>query len=182
MHSSLQIFKDATKKTLDFLHEEFKGLQIGIASPAMVENIMIPAYGGTQAIKGLASVSIEGAQSLMITPWDKGLLNAIEKAIRDDSSLGLSPVNNGVGIRLNIPPLTKERREGLSKVVAKMGEEAKVGIRKNRQHAMDAIKSDDSLSEDMQKNAENALQKEVDQANKDVDTAVKAKQADIIKN
>lgn len=181
MHSSVSDFKIAAKKTIDFLHEEFKGLQTGVASPAMVENITVSAYGGSQTIKGVASISIESPQSLMITPWDKGLLNAIEKAIRDDSALGLSPVNNGAGVRLNIPPLTKERREGLTKVVAKMGEEAKVGIRKHRQHAMDNIKSDESLSEDMVKAAETALQKEVDQANKDIDASVKAKQTDIMK-
>lgn len=181
MHSSVSDFKIAAKKTLDFLHDEFKGLQVGVASPAMVENITFSAYGSSQSIKAVASITVEGPQSLMITPWDKGLLNAIEKAIRDDAALGLSPVNNGVGVRLNIPPLTKERREGLTKVVAKMGEEAKVGIRKNRQHAMDAIKNDEELSEDMVKSAEIALQKEVDQANKDIESSVKTKQADILK-
>ncbi len=182
MHFSISDFIVSSKKTLTFLHEEFKGLQVGIASPVMVENITVLAYGSTQTIKGIASISIEGSQNLMITPWDKGLLNAIEKAIRDDSSLGLSPVNNGVGVRLNIPPLTKERREGLTKVVAKMGEEAKVGIRKHRQHAMDTIKSDDTLSEDMTKTAEITLQKEVEQFNKEIDLSVKTKQNDIMKN
>lgn len=181
MHDSVSSFKASAKKTLDFLHEEFKGLQTGMASVGMVENISVSAYGGAQTVKGVASITIEGPQSLMITPWDKGLLNAIEKAIRDDSNLGLSPVNNGAGIRLNIPPLTQERRNSLTKVVAGMGEDAKVGIRKLRQHAMDAIKADESLSEDMQKTAETAIQKEVDQANKDIDATVKSKQADILK-
>ncbi len=174
-------FSKSAKKTIDFLLSEFAGLQVGIASPALVENLMVDSYGSSQPLKSVASVGVEGGTTLLISPWDKGLLKVIEKAIIDDVSLGLTPQNDGVGIRLNIPPLTKERRQELTKVASKYGEEAKVKIRKARQNAMDAIKKDDDLSEDMQKSEEKNLQDLVTKANKDIETAVKEKQTSILK-
>ena len=180
-HISVEKFITSSKKTLDFLNEEFKGLQTGMASPALVENLNIDSYGAIQPLKAIASITVEGGQTLLISPWDKGLLTTIEKAITNDSSLGLAPMNDGVGVRLNIPPLTKERRQELTKVASKYGEEAKVKIRKARQNAMDLIKSDDDLSEDMQKSEEKNLQDLVTKANKDIETSVKEKQASILK-
>ena len=174
-------FSEAAQKTVNFLLAAFGGLQIGVASPALVENIMVDSYGSSQPLKSVASIGVEGGTTLLISPWDKGLLKVIEKAIIDDVSLGLSPQNDGVGIRLNIPPLTKERRQELTKVASKYGEEAKVKIRKARQNAMDAIKKDDELSEDMQKSEEKNLQELVTKANKDIETSVKEKQASILK-
>jgi len=174
-------FSEAAQKAVSFLLAEFGGLQIGVASPALVENIMVDSYGSSQPLKSVASVGVEGGTTLLISPWDKGLLKVIEKAIIDDVSLGLAPQNDGVGIRLNIPPLTKERRQELTKVASKYGEEAKVKIRKARQNAMDAIKKDDELSEDMKKSEEKNLQDLVTKANKDIETAVKEKQASILK-
>lgn len=180
-HIAVSEFIESSQKTIDFLHEEFKGLQIGIASPGLVENILVHVYGSTQALKGLANIGVDGGQSLLITPWDKGLLSTIEKAIRDEPGLGLSPINDGAGIRLNIPPLTKERREELTKVAGKMGEDAKVGIRKHRHHSLEIIKKDEELSEDIQKATEKNLQTEVDKANKEIEHSVKSKQESIMK-
>ncbi len=180
-YKAVEDFSQSAKKTIDFLLAEFGGLQVGIASPALVENIMVDSYGASQPLKSVASIGVEGGTTLLISPWDKGLLKAIEKAIIDDTSLGLSPQNDGVGIRLNIPPLTKERRQELTKVASKYGEESKVKIRKARQNAMDIIKSDDDLSEDMQKLEEKNLQDLVTKVNKDIETSVKEKQASILK-
>lgn len=180
-HYAVTSFVTASKKTIDFLHDEFRGLQTGIASPSLVENISIDAYGSKQPLKALANIGVEGGQSLLITPWDKGLLTTIEKSVREEPGLGLAPINDGAGVRLNIPPLTKERREELTKVASKMGEEAKVTIRKHRHDAMDTIKKDEELSEDMEKGAEKDLQNEVDNANKEIDNSVKSKQESIMK-
>ncbi len=180
-HIAVENFKEGSKKTIHFLLDEFQGLQTGVASPALVENLHIDSYGSVQPLKAIASISIEGGQTILISPWDKGLLANIEKAITDDHSLNLAPMNDGVGVRLNIPPLTKERRAELTKVASKKGEEAKVSIRKHRHDAMEMIKNDDELSEDMQKTAEKELQKSVDAANKEIDSHVKAKQESMMK-
>lgn len=179
-HISVSTFQAARDKTLTFLKTEFSGLQAGQASPALLEGLSITAYGSTQPLKNIASVSVDGPQCLMISPWDKGLLAVIEKAITDDPNLGLNPMNDGAGIRLNIPPLTTERRQDLIKVIAKMGEEAKVTIRQLRHTALDQIKKDD-ISEDEQKSAEKDLQKQVDTANKEIESSVKIKQETLLK-
>lgn len=179
-HSAVSQYQTSSIKTLQFLQVEFSGLQVGQASPILVEGLSISAYGSNQPLKNIASVSVDGPQCLMISPWDKGLLSIIEKAIREDQNLGLNPLNDGVGIRLNIPPLTKERRQDLTKVVSKMGEEAKVTIRKLRHTAIENIKKDE-ISEDEEKAAEKALQTLVSDDNKAIDMAVKSKQESIMK-
>ena len=180
-HISVENFNEKSTKTIDFFLDEFKGLQTGIASPALVENVQVDSYGTLQPLKAIASISVEGGQTLLISPWDKGLLGNIEKAIIDDNSINLAPMNDGVGVRLNIPPLTKERRAELSKVASKKGEDAKVSIRKHRHDAMEMIKNDEDLSEDMKSSAEKELQKAVDNANKTIDSHVKAKQESMMK-
>lgn len=176
----VEVFKDSSKKAISFLTEEFKSLQIGVAHPSLVENILISSYGASSPLKNLSNITVEGSQSLLITPWDKSLLSVIEKAIRDDSSLGLSPINDGAGVRLNIPPLTKERRLQLTKIAKEKGENAKIAIRKYRHEAMDNIKNSE-LSEDLSKSAEKLLQKEVDAVNKEIDLMVKNKSDAILK-
>jgi ribosome recycling factor len=177
----LQVFSDQSQKTLEFLASEFSGLQVGRASPLLVENISIKAYGGEQQIKAFATITVDGPQSIVVSPWDKSILSAIEKAIRDDASLGLSPVNDGVCVRLNIPNLTEERRRDLTKLVSRMAEEAKISIRKHRHEALEKIKKDESLSEDMQKTLEKELQKKVDECNQSIDVAENRKASEIMK-
>lgn len=179
-HISISELQTLNQKTIEYLSDEFRGLQLGRASTGLVDGLLIDSYGSKQPLKNLATVGVDGPQSLTISPWDKGLLPVIEKAIREDSALGLSPLNDGVLIRLNIPTLTKERRQELTKVVSKMGEAAKVSLRKHRHAALDTLKKDD-LSEDEEKAGEKDIQLAVDEANKKVDEAVKAKQADILK-
>jgi len=179
-HSSITNLNTLNQKTIDFLKQEFGGLQLGRASTGLVENIGINSYGSSQPLKNLASIGVEGAQTLTVSPWDKGLLKTIEKAIIDEPGLVLSPLNDGVLIRLNIPALTTERRKELTKLVSKKGEEAKVSIRKHRHSALDELKKDE-LSEDEVKTAEKDIQDAVDTANKIIDEAVKTKQADVMK-
>ena len=109
-------FKGDFDKVIEFLKTDILGLRTGRASSAIVEDIMVEAYGTRQSIKSVASITISDAKTVNIEPWDKSILAALEKAIRD-SSLGINPVNTGVQIRLFLPELTTERRQELIKVL-----------------------------------------------------------------
>ena len=169
-------------KVLEHLREEYTKLQIGRASAAIVEGISVEAYGSKQALKAVASVSCPDAKTIQIQPWDRSLLSAIEKAIQV-SDLNLNPLNDGVYIRLNIPPLTEERRRDLAKVVHKMEEESRIGIRHARQKFLDQMKSmekDSKITEDQVKSFEKKLQEKVDKYNSEIETSAKKKEQDIM--
>jgi len=171
------------KKVVDHLKTEFSHLQIGRASASLVEGIMVEAYGATQSLKGLAHISVPDAKTIQIQPWDKGTLQPIEKAIMM-ANIGLTPNNDGIVIRINIPPLTEERRRDLTKVVNKLAEEAKISIRHARQGVMDKIKAQEKskeVSEDVAKGMEKKLQDKVDAMNMDIETLSKNKEADVLK-
>ena len=173
--------KEHFQKSLEHLQREFAQIQAGQANPAMVENLMIDAYGSIAPLKNNASISTPEPQQLTIEPYDKSLLSAIETAIRN-SDLGLNPLNDGSGlIRLNIPPLTEERRRELVKVVHTKSEETKVGIRKSRQDQLNHIRALEGVSEDLIKQAEDELQEETNKANKEVDELTKHKEADVMR-
>ncbi len=154
-------------KVIQHLKDEFAQLQTGRASSTLVEGLMVLAYGSNQPLKNLASVSVPDARSIQIQPWDRALLGAIEKAIRD-SDLNLNPVNNGVCVILNIPTLTEERRRDLLKVMGRMAEEARIAVRNVRHDAMAVYKRSEAegeMTEDDRKAAEKRLQDAVDSAN-----------------
>ena len=180
-HSCLQTLTEDIAKAIEFTKKEFSGLQTGRASAGLVEDLQIEVYGAKQALKHVANITVPSAQQIMIDPWDKSQLQAIEKAIADDPNLGLAPSNNGAAIFLNIPPLTQERRRDLVKIVHQKNEHGKITIRQARQHAMDAIKKDEGLSEDEQKMLEKKVQDQIDTANKDVDELTKHKEAEVMK-
>src|SRR6185369_11584104 len=141
---------------------------IGRASASLVENIMAEAYGSHQPLKGLAHISLPDAKTIQIQPWDKSTLKPIETAIQM-ANLGLTPNNDGIVIRINIPALTEERRRDLTKVVNKLAEDARISIRHSRQTLMDKIKGQEKnkeISEDMAKGLEKKLQEKVDAMNK----------------
>jgi len=168
------------EKSLTHLKKEFGQIQAGQSNPALLDSIIIDLYGSPAPLKNNASISAPDPQSLAIQPWDKSLIAVIESAIRK-SELGLNPINDGTGIiRLNIPPLTEERRRDLVKVVHQKSEEAKVGIRKARQDAIHHIKALEGTSEDIVKNAEENLQEEVTKANKEVESLTKQKETDVM--
>lgn len=173
--------KDHFKKSVDHLHREFSQIQAGRANPAMVEGLMVDAYGSMMPLKNCASVSAPEPHQLAIQPWDRGLLSNIENAIRK-SELGLNPLNDGTGvIRLNVPALTEDRRRDLVKVVNAKAEEARVGIRQSRQDALQKIRALKDLSEDLTKKSEEDLQKAVNDANNEVDAVTKQKETDVMK-
>jgi len=180
MHPAVALAAQNFQKTLDFLLKEFSSLQIGRASPGMVEGVEVEAYGSKQPLRNLGQIAITDARTITITSWDKAVLPAIEKAIRD-ANTGLMPLNNGNSIHINIPPLTEERRREMGKTIHKMAEEAKVTIRQQRQEAMDKIKKDDALSEDEEKRAEKELQEKVDEYNRKLDEQAKHKEEEVMK-
>ncbi len=170
-HPAIATFQDHVKKTLDHLHQEFAKLQTGRANAAAVEGISVEAYGQRMELKAVASISVQDARSIVIQPWDKSVLGAIEKAIQM-TELGVNPVNDGVVVRLNFPPMTEERRKHIVKVVGQLAEDAKIRVRKDRQVANDSIKTE--ADEDEKERAQKELQKLVDDANaKIVDAAAK---------
>lgn len=175
-----EILQKAIKEfemAMGHLDSEYSKLQIGRASPALVESLMIEAYGSMQAIKAVGSVSIPDPKTIQIQPWDRGLLGAIERAIQV-SDLNLNPVNNGLSIILNIPPLTEERRRDLVKVVYRLAEEAKISVRNGRHEAMTTLKKlehESQIAEDERTRSEKQLQEKVDDFNSKIDSMAKTK-------
>ncbi|MBP7058304.1 ribosome recycling factor [Candidatus Gracilibacteria bacterium] len=170
------------KRVLEHLASEYSHLQIGRASAALVEHLQVEAYGTKQPLKGLAGISIPDAKTVQIQPWDRGILGDIEKAIRN-SDLNLAPTNDGVVVRLNLPPLTEERRRDLSKVVGKMAEESRIDVRRVRQEIIDQLKAKEKsaeISEDQLHTFEKKLQDKVDKVNLDIETMAKNKEKDIM--
>lgn len=170
------------QKALAHLKSEYARLQIGRASPALVEELKVEAYGSLQPLKGLGSVTVPDPKTLQIQPWDRGILGNIERAIQA-ANLGLNPINDGRVIRIPMPPLTEERRKELVKVVHQMGENAKISIRTSRGVAHAAFKTmeeNKEISEDERRLSEKHLQEKVDKANKEVEETAKKKEQDIL--
>lgn len=177
---------DQTQKDFDgtvaHLRDEYSKLQIGRASASLVESLHIDAYGTSQPLKAVASISVPDAKTIQIQPWDKSQLGAIEKAIQN-SDLNISPVNDGVVVRINIPPLTEERRKDLCKVVSRLAEEARISIRNARQKAHDKIKEMEKqkeITEDQMHGGDKKLQERVDKVNHQIEEISKSKESDVM--
>ncbi|MFA6521382.1 MAG: ribosome recycling factor [Candidatus Gracilibacteria bacterium] len=172
----------AFQQTLAHLKSEYSRLQIGRASASLVEEIKVEAYGSFQPLKGMASISIPDPSTIQIQPWDRSVLNAIEKAIQA-ANLGLNPVNDGRVIRVPMPPLTEERRKELVKVVHQMEESAKIAVRTARGTAHGTFKTLEeakTISEDERRLAEKHLQEKVDSSNREIEELAKQKEKDIM--
>ena len=169
-------------KSLDALRHNLVKVRTGRASTGLVDSIRVNAYGSDVPLSQVAAVSVADARSLVINPWDKGMVGAVEKAILA-SDLGLTPNTAGTTIRLNLPALTEERRRDLTKVVHGEGEDAKVAIRNIRrdanQHVKDLLK-EKQVTEDEVRRAEEDIQKLTDKAIKDVDEVVKGKEQELM--
>ena len=134
----IETAKEGLQDVVEFLNAELSQLRTGRASPALVENIIIDAYGAPMAIKGVASISVTDAKSVAIEPWDKSLMKAIEEGIRN-ANLGINPVNDGKAIRINMPPMTEDNRKALVKIVGQKEEEARIRVRKVRDEIRTSI-------------------------------------------
>ena len=169
-------------KSVEALRHELQRLRTGRASTALVEHLRVNYYGSDVPLTQVANVVVADARSLTITPWEKNMVQPIEKAILA-SDLGLTPTTAGTVIRLNMPPLTEERRKELAKHVSHEGETAKVAIRNIRRDAMHHVKEllkDKKITEDEERHAETDVQKLTDKFVKDVDGVVKAKEDELM--
>ena len=169
-------------KSVEALRHELSHLRTGRASTALVDGIRVNYYGSDVPINQVATVAVSDARSLTITPYEKQMVGPIEKAIMA-SDLGVTPTTAGTVIRLNMPPLTEERRKDLAKHVGHEGENAKVAIRNIRRDALQQIKNllkDKQISEDDDHRAQDDMQKLTDRFIKDVDTAVQTKEQELL--
>lgn len=160
----LQNTEEKMRKTAEGLKKELATIRTGRATPALIEPLKVDYAGVIIPLKQIASISAPGARLLIIQPWDKSSIKSIEKAILS-SELGLTPTSDGTVIRINIPPLTDERRQELIKIVRKRVEERKVVIRNLRHETMDGLKElekNKEISQDENKRALNQLQKLTD--------------------
>ncbi|EJO5348185.1 ribosome recycling factor [Clostridium botulinum] len=179
-----EILKKADEKmgkTIVALKKELSSMKAGRANPAMLDRIEAEYYGSMTPLSQLANISVPEARVLLIQPWDKSSVGAIEKAILK-SDLGLNPSNDGSVIRLIIPELTEETRKELVKNVKKTGEESKVAIRSIRRDCNDDVKNlkKEDVSEDDIKKAEDDVQKKTDKYIKEIDSIISAKEKEIL--
>jgi len=174
--------EEKMQKSIEALRQELANIRTGRATPALVEHIKVEYAGVPTPLNQLAGVSVPGARLLVIQPWDRSSIHSIEKAILK-SDLGLTPVNDGNVIRLNIPQLTEERRQELVKVVRKRVEEKKIVIRNLRREAMDELKDlekNKDISQDEHKRAQTQLQKLTDSFIADTEQIGQDKEAELM--
>lgn len=170
--------KQHMAKALESLRGEFAKLRTGRASVALLDGIRVDCYGSKMPLNQVATLSVPESRTLVISPWDKGVIQEIEKAIHK-SELGLTPVNDGKVVRINIPPLTEERRKDFVKVAKRVTEEARVSVRNARRDANEAVKKL-KVPEDDLKKWETEIQKMTDQAIADVDELLAHKEKEIL--
>lgn len=174
----LDTAKEAMNKAIAHLEKELVSIRAGRATPAMLSTVMVDYYGAQTPLGQVANVNTPDARTLSIQPWEKSMLQEIEKAIQI-ANLGFNPMNNGDIIMINVPPLTEERRKGLAKQAKAEAEDAKVGVRNARKEANNEIKKVD-ISDDMKKIAEDDVQKLTDSFVKQIDEKLAVKEEEIM--
>jgi ribosome recycling factor len=179
---ALKQAEEKMSKAIEVVREEFGGVRTGRASPALVQRLQIDYYGTQTPLQQLAGISVPDPRSLLISPYDRSAISAIEKAIMA-SDIGITPSNDGAAIRLNFPALTEERRKELIKVVRDRSEQGRVSIRNVRRHAKEEIERDQKsgeVSEDDMRRAEKELQKMTDRFIGEVDDMLQRKEAELL--
>jgi len=174
--------EERMKKTIEATRREFAVIRTGRATPALVERIMVDAYGTAMPIQQMASIGVPEARLLVIQPWDKSVIGDIEKAIHK-SDLGINPSTDGNVIRLVFPSLTEERRKELVKVVRRKTEEGKVALRNIRRDVMDFLKEmekEGEASEDEVHRAQERIQKVTDKWSEELEKLQEAKEKEIL--
>ena len=165
---------------LDALKKAFSGLRSGRATTDLLEPVKVNAYGSETPLNQVGTIGVPDPRTLSVNVWDKGMVGAVEKAIRE-AGLGLNPVTDGQTVRIPMPPMTEERRKDLAKMTGKYAESAKVAIRNVRRDGMDAIKKADDMPEDDQKKAEKRVQEITDAKIKEAERLHEAKEEEIMK-
>lgn len=183
--SLADLAKDAEqkmKKTVDATQHDFSTIRTGRATPTLVDGISVDYFGTPTPLPQLANISVPDSRQLLITPYDRSMTAAIEKAIKN-SDLNINPVNDGTAVRLTIPPLTEERRKEFVKILNKKSEEGRVSIRNIRRDVNDQFKAlvkKSEASEDESKRAQEGLQKLTDRYIVEIDRITKAKEAELL--
>ena len=171
-------------KAVAHTRQDFSSIRTGRAAPALVEKIAVDYYGAEVPMQQIAGFTVPEARQLLITPFDKGAIGAIEKALQQ-SDLGLNPSNDGVSIRLTFPPLTQERRKELVKVVKAMAEDGRIALRNHRRHArqeLEALEKDGDLSKDELERAEKELDKVIQAHEAAITEAFAAKERELLED
>ncbi|WP_273565616.1 ribosome recycling factor [Maribacter halichondriae] len=183
MNEEVTFILDAAKESMDaaiaHLEKEFVKIRAGKASPAMLSNVKVDYYGSQTPLSQVANINTPDARTISVQPWEKSMLQEIEKAIMN-ANLGFNPMNNGDLIIINVPPLTEERRIQLTKQAKAEAEDAKVGVRSARQDANKEIRDLD-ISEDLEKNSTADVQELTDNYISKIDSFLGAKEAEIMK-
>ena len=185
MNEEVKLFMDEAKEqmqgALTHLENEVAKIRAGRATPKILNDVLVDYYGSPTPLSQVANITVPDPRTIAVQPWEKSMLAPIQKAIMV-ANLGFNPDNNGEIVRINVPPLTEERRKELVKQSKGVGENAKVSIRNARRDAIDEFKKmvKDGLPEDVAKDAENEVQKITDGYNKKVDDILAAKEKDIM--
>ena len=182
MNPELKLHEEKMTKTISVLREELAAIRAGRANPAVLDKLEVDYYGVPTRVNQLAAVSVSEARTLVIQPYDKSTLKAIETAIQA-SDIGINPNNDGSVLRLLFPSLTEERRKELAKSISKMGEESKVAVRSIRRDAnekLKAMKKSSEITEDDLKQAEKDLQKLTDDSSKKIDELLARKEKELM--
>lgn len=186
MTEEINFILDSTKESMDgsiaHLEKEFLNIRAGKATPQMIGGVFVDYYGSQTPISQVANVNVPDARTITIQPYEKSMLQPIEKAIMV-ANIGFNPMNNGDNIIISVPPLTEERRRDLVKQAKSEAEDAKIGIRNSRKDANTDIKKleKDGTSEDICKSAEDSVQKLTDSFIKKIEDLLAAKEAEIMK-
>lgn len=170
------------EKVIEHMRTEFSRMRVGRASASMVEGVKVDVYGSTMTLKEVAALSVPDAKSITIQPWDRSLFGEIEKGILA-ANLGLTPMNDGKIIRINLPSMTEERRKDFVKQIKKEGEDAKVAIRNVRRDAMDGLKKakdGGQISEDGVRRSQEETQKITDHFIQEIDKLVESKSKEVM--
>ena len=175
----IETTKEAMNDALKHLEKKLVSIRAGKASPAMLNSVMVNYYGNPTPLNQVANVNTSDGMTLIIQPWEKAMIQEIEKGIQI-ANLGFNPMNNGESVIINVPPLTEERRRELAKQAKFEAEESKIGVRNDRKNANTEIKKLD-ISEDYKKNLEQDIQKLTDDHIQQIDAILAKKEAEIMK-
>ena len=182
MHQLIKDAKGRMDKTIEALRNELAKIRTGKATTVLLDSIRVDYYGNMVPLNQVGNVSVLDAHTLSITPWEKQMVQVIDKAILE-ANLGLNPISDGTNLKIPIPPLTEERRKELVKLVRKFGEESKVAVRNIRRDANDHLKKEEKekkMSEDQMHDAEGEVQKLTDEHIKLIDDTLKHKEKEIM--
>jgi ribosome recycling factor len=183
MNEDVQFILDTTEEAMEnaikHLEKQFVNIRAGKASPAMLGSVMVEYYGSQTPLNQVSNVNTPDGRTITVQPWEKSMLQEIERAIQI-ANLGFNPMNNGESIIINVPPLTEERRRTLAKQAKGEAEDAKIGVRSARKDANTEIKKLDHVSEDLQKNAEIDVQEMTDKYVNKIDHILEVKEKEIM--